>query len=112
MPWKYDFCVSNYHIRPFLIPLFPADQDPQPLAVCDDWCMSSSSCITGGSDCLYCGWNFGCKKITEESEDDNKNARRTTLTKIKNMMEEDEDNLNGAYLYLLGELETVIDSIH
>merc|ERR1712086_1032998 len=40
-------------------------------AVCNDWCVSSTSCIHGGSDCEYCGWNFGCDKIIAEDEDTN-----------------------------------------
>ena len=102
---------QNQNFQCFLIYFFPADQMPRTLTGCDDWCGSSSSCIEGGSDCMYCGWNFGCKKTLEGSEEDNKNARMTTLMKIKDTLEKDENNMNDASLSLLRELEAVIANI-
>ena len=77
-------------------------------ATCDDWCTSSSACISGGSDCLYCGWNFGCKKTIAEDEDNNKEARKEVLKKIRDVLAKDEADLDSASLRLMVEIEEVI----
>ena len=86
----------------------PSPAEPLAGAVCDDWCLSSESCITGGSDCLYCGWNFGCKKITAGDEERSKEARREVLVRIRDVLAKDEADLDSESMRLLVELEQVI----